>query len=78
MSGHTPSTRPRPKPIAILTIAEVTRAVEDYLLARNPKLADRVRSHGIRMHESGHLVWELHNEQINGIDVVEVTYEKTG
>lgn len=68
----------RPKPIAVLTVAEVARAVEDYLAARHPKLADRIRAHGIRVTETGHFVWELHTQHLNGLEVVEVTYKKTG
>lgn len=73
MAERTPATRSRPKPIAVLDVVEVTRAVEEYLAVRHPHIANRVRSHGIRMTENGYFVWELHDEAIHGIEVVEAT-----
>jgi hypothetical protein len=71
-----PSTPPRRKPMAILDVAEVTRAIEDYVAARRPDISHRLRAHGIKMTESGHFVWELHDERLNGIEVVEVTLQR--
>lgn len=62
--------------MAVLDVLEVTRAIEDYVATRRPDLAHRLRAHGIRMTESGHFVWELHEERLNGIEVVEVTLQR--
>lgn len=64
---------PRPTPVAVLGVVEVTKAVEEYVKSRRPDLYAQIQAHGIRMSESGQFVWELHGERRTGVERVEVT-----
>ncbi len=78
MADHPHTPAQRPKPVAVLDVAEVTRAVENYIAAKRPDLLQHIQAHGIRMTENGQFLWELHGERLNGIEVVEVTLQKAG
>lgn len=67
--SHTP---PRPTPVATLDVSQVIRAVENYVATHRPDLVDKIRAHGILMSDNGQFVWELHDEQLNGIEVIEL------
>ncbi len=59
--------------MAVLDVVEVTRAVEEYVMARRPDLYAKIKAHGLRMTENGHFVWELHAERLSGVERIEVT-----
>lgn len=58
-------TRP-PTPVATLSVVQVTEAVEEYLRTKRPDLYAKTASHGIRMTQNGHFVWELHGVRLSG------------
>lgn len=60
-------------PLAVLDIAEVTRAVEEYVRVRRPDLLERTQSHGVMLSDNGHFRWSLHEERLNGMEVRETT-----
>jgi hypothetical protein len=70
---HTPTKRP--VPMAVLDVVEVTRAVEEYIMARRPDLFAKIQAHGLRMTENGHFVWELHGARLSGVERVEASLD---
>ena len=61
--------------MATLSAVEVMRAVEQYVRTRDPDLYARIQSHGLRMTENGHFVWELHGARLSGVERVEATLD---